>query len=92
MNAKLCVYGPIPAPSDWIIASEDSAPLGYLHLCSLNVSRRSPAKMPGSDLVAVKDIQSLPSDVERLLAAYARCDAASRTEIIAIAERLASTA
>jgi hypothetical protein len=68
-------------------------------------AERQTAKNPGNSLVRVEDIPyktSLSTDmvpidnlrvqIERLLAAWARCDDASRTEVLAIAERLAGTA
>jgi hypothetical protein len=89
MNAKLCVYGPIPSPGDWLIAPEGSAPPGYLRLCSLSVTPRTRSR-PGSDLVLADD--ALPSQIERLLQAFQRLDGAGRAEVLACAELLAGAA
>ena len=87
MSARLFVYGPIPHPSEWLIAPDDSAPAGYLKLCSLSVAPRTAS--PGSDLVP---IEALPSQIERLLRAYALLDAAGRGEVLRMAEQLGGIA
>jgi hypothetical protein len=86
-GARLTLFGPIPHPSSWVLASD--APAGYFQLCSLSITRRETPKIPGNALVPVKDISAAPDDLERLVQAYARCDAAGRAEVIVIAERLA---
>jgi hypothetical protein len=89
MNARLCVYGPIPSPSDWLIAPEGSGPPGYLKLCGLSITPRTRSRSD-SDLVLAD--AGLPSQLERLLRAFQRLDEDGRTEIISIAERLVGAA
>jgi hypothetical protein len=89
---KLYVHGPIPCPSDWLIAPDGAAPPGYMRLCSLSIARREPANIPGPALVPREDIDALPSQIARLLCAFERCDQAGRAEVLLIAERLAAVA
>lgn len=98
-RARLFIFGPIPSPSDWLIASDELAPAGFLKLCSLSIAPRTAAKDPGSaqlvalqqeQLVPSQEIEALPSVLARLLRAYALLDAAGRAEILRHAEQLGS--
>jgi hypothetical protein len=83
----LFVYGPIPSPRDWLISADEPGPPGYLRLASIAPPRA--AANPGSNLVPREDIEALPSQIERLLQAFAKLDAGSRVEVVSLAERLA---
>jgi hypothetical protein len=87
---KLLICAPIPCPDAWMVAAE--LPPGYMVLRSITISPRSAGKTPGTSLVRAEDIQSAPDDLQRLVRAYALCDAGARAEVIAIAERLAGAA
>jgi hypothetical protein len=89
-GARLSFYGPIPPPSSWVLASD--APPGFFQLVSLSITHRQSSKIPRSNLLPTESISTLPSDVERLLRAYALCDAAGRAEVLKIAEVLAGAA
>lgn len=53
---------------------------------------RETGKNPGKNLVPREDINALPSQLERLLQAFQRCDAAARAEIVKLAEVMAEAA
>ena len=89
MNARLLIAAPIPSPDAWIVAAELSP--GHMVLRSLSITPRA-RPIPGTDLVATKDIQSPLADLERLVRAYALLDAAGRAEVLRLAELLAGTA
>jgi hypothetical protein len=91
-SARVFVYGPIPHPSEWLIAPDEAVPAGYLKLCSLSIAPRAAAKNPGSDLVPHEDIETLPSQLDRLLQAYGRLDDAGRAEVVRHAEQLGGIA
>jgi hypothetical protein len=91
-RARLFIHGPIPHPSEWLIAPAESAPAGYLKLCSLSIAPRAAAINPGSDLVASQDIEALPSLLARLLLAFEQLDAAGRGEVVRMAEQLGGAA
>jgi hypothetical protein len=95
MSAKLLIWGPIPSPSDWLLAPEGQAPPGYMRLCSLSITRREPAKIAGTDLVPREDIAAqaaMPAELERLLQAFAALDEGGRQEVVRFAETLAGAA
>jgi hypothetical protein len=97
---RLLIAAPIPCPDSWLVAAE--LPPGFMVLRSITIAPRSKGKTPGSSLVRGEDIQGdasagtdlvprvqIPADVERLLAAWARCDAGGRREVLRVAEVLA---
>jgi hypothetical protein len=86
-SAHLFIFGPIPNPSDWVLASE--APPGFLRLCSLSITPRARGAS-GSDLVPID--AGLRSQLERLLAGFGRCDEAGRAEVLKLAEAMAGAA
>jgi hypothetical protein len=93
---KLLICAPIPCPDAWMVAAE--LPPGYMVLRSITIvpSQRdgalSASKKPGTALVRSEDIQSATDDLQRLVRAYALCDAAGRAEVLKIAEVLAGAA
>ena len=92
---KFHIHAPIPPPRSWIASVEAESPPGFIRLIGGTVAPRTPretAKTPGTALVPSEDIDGLPSQIQRLLQAFEQCDAASRLEVIAIAERLAGPA
>ena len=98
--ARLLIAAPIPSLDAWIVAAE--LPPGFMVLRSISIAPRSMGKTPSSNLVASEDIPGETSagndlapidhhrvQIERLLAAWARCDDAGRAEVLKIAEVLA---
>jgi hypothetical protein len=94
-SARLVIFGPIPHPSEWLIAPDEAAPAGYLKLASLSIAARTVAKNPGHDLGPVVDrsfIEALPPLLARLLLAFDRLDDGGRTEVVRMAEKLGGIA
>ena len=85
--ARLFIFGPIPAPETWVMASD--APRGYLKLCSLSITPRARSGS-GTDLVLTD--HGLQSQLAQLLRAFEQCDGAGRAEVVRHAERLAEAA
>jgi hypothetical protein len=96
---RLLIAAPIPCLDAWIVAAE--LPPGFMVLRSISIASRS-GKTPGTSLIRGEDIPHktsagndlVPIDhqrvqIERLLAAWARCDGAGRAEVLKIAEVLA---
>jgi hypothetical protein len=93
-GASACVYihCPIANPNTWRVSSDHEPPAGFMRLFALgSITRRTQAaKNPGSDLVPrAQDMEALPSQLERLLLAFERLNAAGRDELIRLAEQLA---
>jgi hypothetical protein len=102
VSACVYIHCPIANPNTWRVSSDHEPPAGFMRLFALgSITRRTQAaKNPGSDLVPREDIETLlrggstagltlPSQIERLLQAYARLNAAARDELIRLAEQLA---
>jgi hypothetical protein len=85
--ARMFIFGPIPAPETWVMASD--APRGYLKLCSLSITPRARSGS-GTDLVLTED--ALRGQLQRLLAAFHQIDAAAKDEVVRLAEQLAGAA
>jgi hypothetical protein len=73
----------------WVASLDAESPPGFIRLAGCSITGRSQAaKNPGSDLVPVEG----PSEVERLLYAFAKLDGGGRGEILRHVEQLAGVA
>jgi hypothetical protein len=89
-GTRLLISAPIPSPDEWIVGAE--LPPGYMVLRSLTLMPRTAARTPGTALVPTKDIEAPADDLQRLVRAYALCDAAGRAELLKLAEIMAGAA
>jgi hypothetical protein len=101
-TARLLIVAPIPSIDSWIVAAE--LPPGFMALRTVSIAprtsrgtstgtQRHPVKNTGDDsLVRAEPMDALPSQIERLLQAFARLDAGGRDEIVRITEIMAGAA
>jgi hypothetical protein len=61
-------------------------------MSSTRLPARRPPKKTGDNLVPCESTDTLPSQLERLLRAFQRCDDAARREVLIVAERLSGAA
>lgn len=82
---RVYIHGPIPHPTHWVLSPDPLPPPGHLKLAGATIAARTTRSI-GADLVSAK---SLPSQLDRLLQAFARLDDAGRDEVLHHAEQLA---
>lgn len=75
----------------WVASLDAESPPGFIRLIGATITRTRNASA-GSDLVPSQDIEALPSQLERLLSAFALLDVAGRAEILRHAEQLGGIA
>jgi hypothetical protein len=88
---KFHIHAPIPPPRMWVASLDAESPPGHIRLIGATITGRSQGTVSaGTDLVpSAGPDDALRSQLERLLQAFERLDAAGRDELIRMAEQLA---
>jgi hypothetical protein len=93
-SVRFHIHAPIPPPRLWVASLDADSPPGFIRLIGATIGPRAQRNASaGTDLVPSAGLDdALRSQLERLLLAFERLNAAARDELIRVAEQLGGIA